>query len=65
MMKLIEEIFNTILALVFTFSAIAGGGALLRKVHDEIKKEALTKISQGLPSLEAYTQKLTGKKLDF
>lgn len=40
-------------------------GISFGSLYRAVKTEAVTKVHQGLPSLERYTQKLTGTKLDY
>lgn len=54
-MRAIIEIF---LAILFT---VISGTTVLNFSSKAIKKEALTKVQKGLPSLEAFTQKMTKK----
>ncbi len=42
---------------------LLGLGAGLHSAYSSIQKEALLRVHKGLPSLEKYTQKLTGTKL--
>lgn len=53
-------------AVIEIFVAIAvlcgAGNAVLKEIHSEVRSAAMQKVRHGLPSLEAYSQKLTGKK---
>lgn len=50
------------------FSSIAGIlmlvllGTGIQSIYVKVKKEAVVKVSKGLPSLEGYTRKLTKTK---
>lgn len=46
---------------VIVVAAIAGSGFVAKKALDEVRIAALTKAALGLPSLSAYTKKLTAK----
>jgi hypothetical protein len=52
-MRAIIEIFLAII-----FSVVLGSGSL-HIINSKVKKEALIKVQQGLPSLETYTLKMT------
>jgi hypothetical protein len=52
-----SEIINAVVIV----AAIAGSGFIAKKALDEVRVAALTKAAQGLPSLSAYTKKLTAK----
>tara|TARA_R110002072_G_scaffold534_6_gene3962 strand:- start:140548 stop:140712 length:165 start_codon:yes stop_codon:yes gene_type:complete len=54
-MRAIIEIF---LAIIFT---VTTGTSILNFSSKTIKKEAIIKIQKGLPSLEAFTKKMTKK----
>ena len=54
-MRAIIEIF---LAILFT---VVSGITVLNLSGKTIKKEALIKVQKGLPSLEAFTRKMTKK----
>ena len=54
-MKAIGELLFYLAITVFA------GNVAFNKIYQTTKKEALTKVHQGLPSLQAYTMKLTKK----
>ena len=54
-----RAVIEIILAVVFT--AVTGATAL-NFSSKAIKKEALTKVQKGLPSLEIFTKKMTNQK---
>ena len=41
------------------------GNFALKKIHDEVRAAAIEKVHRGLPSLEVYTQRLSGKKFQW
>jgi hypothetical protein len=45
---------------ILAASIVAGGSKLASQVHDYIRKEALVKANQGLPSLSKLTRSLRG-----
>lgn len=49
-----KEIISAVLMIV----SIWGGTAILTEIHDSIRKAALEKAAQGLPSLEGMTRAL-------
>jgi hypothetical protein len=58
-MSAVAEIFVA-LALIF-----GAGDFALKKIHDQVRFLAVRKIEHGLPSLEAYTQRMTGKRFQW
>jgi len=60
-----ENLIETLVALVITSGLIFGTGKSLLWLHDEVKKEALMQISNGLSSSEDMSQALTGESLGF
>lgn len=50
---------------VVGFLMIITVGSGMTSLYRAIKNESLFKVHKGLPSLESYTQKLTGKKLKY
>jgi len=54
-----RAVIEIILAIVFTALT---GTAVINFSSKAIKKEALTKVQKGLPSLENFTKKLTSEK---
>ena len=60
-----ENVVETIVALVITSGLIFGTGKSLFWLHDEVKKETLLQISDGLSPTEELSTRLTGEKLDF
>jgi hypothetical protein len=44
-------------------SLISGGNYALRKVHDQVRKAALTKAAKGMPSLVKMTKALRGESV--
>ena len=52
-MRAIIEIF---LAIIFSYTL---GSGTLKFINNQVKREALIKIQKGLPSLEAFSKKLT------
>ena len=54
-MRAIIEIF---LAILFT---VISGTTVLKISSNAVRKEAITKVHKGLPSLEAFTKELTEK----
>jgi hypothetical protein len=53
-----RAIIEIILAILFT---VISGTTVFNISSKTIKKEAITKVHKGLPSLEAFTKKLTKK----
>jgi len=58
-MGAVAEIF---VALAFLVGA---GDLALNKIHHEVRSAAVQKVQQGLPSLESYTRRLTGKQIQW
>ena len=58
-----ENLIETLVTLVITSGLIFGTGKSLFWLHDEVKKEALMQISNGLSSSERMSQALTGESL--
>lgn len=48
------------IALAVIFSLILGSGSL-HLINKKVKREALIKVQEGLPSLESFTNKMTHK----
>ena len=46
-------------------SLLFGGKFITSKVYFEIKKATLSKIVKGLDPLTPFTEKLTGKKINY
>ena len=47
---------------VLIISLLGSSSVAIRKAHDEIRRAALTHVSQGLPSLTKLTAALQGKR---
>ena len=60
-----ENLIETIVALIITSGLIFGSTKSLIWVHDEIKKESLRQVSQGLSSSEALANALSNESLEF
>lgn len=58
-----ENLIETLIAFVITSGLIFGTGKSLFWLHDEVKKEALIQISNGLSSSEEMSRALTGESL--
>lgn len=54
-----KDVIESIVTLAFTISLVLGTGKGLIWLHDEIRKEALTTISNGLSSSEELSNTLT------
>ena len=54
-----------LMELIITISLLCGGGYITKKVYITVRNAALTKASQGLPSMSAFNERLTGRKSDF
>jgi len=48
-------------SVIFIVSLLGTGSYALRKVHDQVRKAALTKTSKGMPSLGRVTRALRGQ----
>jgi len=55
-----KEVIGSVL---FIVSLLAGGNYALKQVHDAVRKAALEKAANGLPSLKDMTAALRGKKV--
>ena len=60
-----KDIIEFAIAVIYSGFLFLGGGYGLKTVHDEVKKAALTKISEGLSSSEKLANALTGEKNEF
>ena len=60
-----ENLIETIVALVITSGLVFGSTKSLIWAYDEIKKESLSQVSQGLSSSEALANALTDQHLGF
>jgi hypothetical protein len=60
-----ENVIETLVALVITSGLIFGTSKSVIWLHDEIKREALSQVSNGLSSSEKMSQALTGEQLEF
>ena len=60
-----ENIIETLVALVITSGLIFGTSKSVIWLHNEIKKETLNQVSEGLSSSEQMSQALTGEFLEF
>jgi len=60
-----ENLIETLVALVITSSLVFGTTKSVVWLHNEIKKEALMQISKGLSSSEEMSKALTGERLGF
>ena len=56
-----RSVIDAVMAILFWL--LAGGATV--EVYQFFKTESLTKIQQGQPSLEKFTQKMSNSKLDF
>jgi hypothetical protein len=56
---------KTVIDAIVGILMLLGIGSVSLSMYNNFKKETLTKVHQGLPSLERYTQKLTGTKLSY
>lgn len=54
-----RAVIEIILAIIFT---AVTGTTVLDFSSKAVKKEALTKVQKGLPSLEVFTKKMTGEQ---
>lgn len=54
---------NAISGILTAIFLLAGTGYAMDKLYVEVRRAALTKASQGLPSLSAYTRRLTCKEI--
>lgn len=50
---------DKIISAVLVLGMLFGGTVALKSIHDWVREAALTKASQGLPSLSSFTKKLT------
>jgi len=60
-----ENVIETLVALVITSGLLFGTSKSVIWLHDEIKKESLNQVSKGLSSSEEMSQALTGERLEF
>jgi hypothetical protein len=60
-----RDLISTAIAIIYSSGLLFGTGYTLKSIHDEVKKAALTKVSQGLGSSERLSNSLTGQKTDF
>jgi hypothetical protein len=65
MIKVMNDLINFSLALLFGGAIISGVYYGPQKLSQWVKEETVKKVRKGTFSLEAYTEKLTGKKLDI
>lgn len=56
-----SQVIDSLFALLFLFLFTKGG----YYIYKELRFETLTKVQRGLPSLENFTQDLTGEKLNY
>ena len=54
---------KTVIDAIVGILILLGLGTVGASLYKNVQKEALLKVHKGLPSLERYTQKLTGTKL--
>ncbi len=54
---------NAISSIITALFVLATSGYAMDKLYVEVKRAAVTKASQGLPSLSAYTRRLTCKEI--
>ena len=60
-----NDLISTAIAIIYSGTLIFGTSYGIKKIHDEVKKAALTKAAQGLSSSERTANALTGEKTDF
>ncbi|MGH1469285.1 MAG: hypothetical protein ACRBBP_10485 [Bdellovibrionales bacterium] len=60
-----KDLISTAIAIIYSSGLLFGTGYTLKSIHDEVKKSALIKVSQGLESSELLSNSLTGEKTDF
>ncbi len=56
---------KTVIDAIVGILILLGIGTVGASLYKSVQKETLLKVHQGLPSLERYTQKLTGTKLKY
>lgn len=56
---------KTVIDAIVGFLMLLGIGSVSLSLYKTVQKEALTKVHKGLPSLERYTEKLTGAKFKY
>ncbi len=61
----LDDLINMALALVVFGLIVSGVYYGPREINKWVKKETVTRVKKGIFSLERYSEKLTGKKLDF
>lgn len=60
-----NDLISTIVAVIYSSGLVFGTGYGIKTIHDEVKKAALTKVSQGLGSSERLANRLSGEKTAF
>jgi len=60
-----RDVVDMVAAFVFSGFLLFGIGYGIKKVHDFVKKEALTQVYKGLSSSEKMANALTGEKLGY
>lgn len=60
-----KDIIELAVAVIYSVSLFFGGSYGLKTIHDEVKKAALTKVSNRLSSSESLANALTGEKTNF
>ncbi len=60
-----NNLVNTAIAIIYSSGLFFGAGYSLKTIHDEIKKAALAKTTQGLGSSEKLANSLSNQKTDF
>ena len=60
-----RDLISTAIAIIYSSGLLFGAGYTLKSIHDEVKKAALTKVSQGLGSSEKLANRLSGEKTAF
>ena len=56
---------KSVIDAILGFLALFTLGFALESLYKVVKTETVIKVHRGLPSLERYTQKLTGTKLKY
>jgi hypothetical protein len=55
---------NAVSGIFAALAILFGGGYALEKIHQEIRKNAVTRLHSGMPSLVQFTNRMTCAKID-
>ena len=50
---------QSVFEIIMAVSLLVGVGRMSKRLHHQIKKEALAKVFEGLPSMTSFTKNLT------